>query len=196
MGYTTDFAGVFRTDKPLTAAHRAYLQAFNETRRMRRDAALTALRPDPVREAAGLPVGEEGGYFVGAAGFCGQETEPKNERFAHESSPVGLDVIDSNNPPAGQPGLWCQWVPDDSDSDSDGDPDPCVIKHDGGEKFYDYVEWLEYLIAHFLKPWGYTLNGVVRWEGDRNADRGAIVAEGNAVRAVREKPSRLPKETL
>src|SRR5690242_19132511 len=53
------------------------------------------------------------------------------------------DVRNYNSPPSGQPGLWCQWVPNE-----EGD----AIAWDGGEKFYDSPEWMQYLIDHFLKP--------------------------------------------
>jgi hypothetical protein len=71
MGYSTDFEGRFELDKPLTAAHATYLKKFNATRRIKRNASLTQNRPDPLRLAVGLPVGEEGGYFVGGGGFMG-----------------------------------------------------------------------------------------------------------------------------
>lgn len=56
-----------------------------------------------------------------------------------------LDDIptDRYNDPAGQPGLWCQWVPC---------WEGCCLTFDGNEKFYRSVEWLRYLIAHFLRP--------------------------------------------
>jgi hypothetical protein len=52
---------------------------------------------------------------------------------------------------------------------------------DGNEKFYHYAEWLEYLIGHFLAPWGYTLNGTVKWVGEDPADSGVIEVENNRV---------------
>jgi hypothetical protein len=158
MGYTTDFTGEFSLDKPLTTEHAAYLKAFSSTRRVARDVAATEKRPDPLRVAVNLPVGEQGGYFVGADGFAGQER--------HES------ILDSNRPPSGQPGLWCQWTPSD---------DGTAIVWDEGEKFYDYVKWLSYLIDNFLKPWGYVLNGEVEWEGEESDDMGKIVVKNNAV---------------
>ena len=66
MGYSTDFFGEFEVTPTLKPEHAAYLRKFTETRRMKRDAAKTAARPDPIREAVGLPVGVEGCYFVGA----------------------------------------------------------------------------------------------------------------------------------
>jgi hypothetical protein len=167
MGYTTDFSGQFTLDKPLAANHLAYLQKFAETRRMKRDETITAGRPDPFREAVGLPVGIEGEFFVAAGGDAAQEG-----MFGgyEEKSPLG--ILDSNRPAKTQPGLWCQWVPT-----SDG----TAIEWDGGEKFYDYVEWLEYLIANFLKPWGYVLNGSVEWSGEDRGDVGVIEITNNEV---------------
>ncbi len=53
-----------------------------------------------------------------------------------------------------------------------------------GEKFYHYTEWLEYIIEHFLKPWGYVLNGSVEWRGEDDADLGVIYVHQNRVKAV------------
>lgn len=173
VGYYTSFSGVFRTDKPMDIDHRLYLKAFSEKRRMWRDALQTAKRPDLLREKVGLPVGIQGGYFVGSPDVCGQENSP--------------DVVESNSPPAGQPGLWCPWTPDDED--------PCVVRWDESEKPYDYVEWLEYMIQHFLSPWGYVLNGTVVWDGEEQGDTGAIVVKDNAVTTVEPKKPVLPKPT-
>lgn len=161
MGYTTDFTGKFNLDRPLEPIHAAYLRQFGSTRRMKRDEAKAELLPDPLRLAAGLPIGEEGGYFVGAGGFAGQDHTP--------------DIIDYNDEPKGQPSLWCQWIPND---------DGTAIVWDEGEKFYDYVDWIKYLIHHFLGPWGYRLTGAVTWQGEEPADRGTIIIRDNIVDTV------------
>ena len=158
MGYTTDFHGRFTLDKPLTLEQAKYLYTFACTRRVKRNANLTLQRDDPIRKAVGLPVGEEGEFFVGESGFYGQDD--------------GSDVLDGNGPPTTQPGLWCQWVPSE---------DGLGIEWDGGEKFYRYVEWLRYIIKNFLKPWGLTLNGEVHYQGESKADRGTIYCVGNVV---------------
>lgn len=175
MGYSTDFMGRFNLSKRLTSAQVAYLTQFSDTRRIKRKADITALRPDPLREAVGLPVGDEGGYFVGALGVAGQEIEPHAGRFAHESSPVGLDVVDFNTPPTGQPGLWCNWT---TTEDGTG------IMWNGTEKFYRYEEWLQYLITHFLTPWGIEVSGSVEWQGESRDDRGVIYVKGGKVEKV------------
>ena len=135
-----EYSGRFNLDRALDPEQYEYLKKFSQTRRMKRDTKLTEKRADSARRGSvNLPVGEEGCYFVGETGYGGQDK--------------GEDVIDANRPPEGQPGLWCQWMPTE---DCKG------IEWDGGEKFYNDSEWLEYIIAHFLKPWGYVLNGTVK----------------------------------
>ena len=158
MVYTTDFDGKFDLDKPLTDAHHLYLTKFAETRRMKRNAEVAEGLYDPIRKAAGLPIGLQGACFVGTGVDMGQ---------GHDES-----VLDHNTPPKGQPGLWCQWVPNDAGT---------AIEWDYSEKFYAYVDWIEYLIYHFLKPWGYVLNGEVEWDGEERGDIGIIIIRDNKV---------------
>lgn len=166
MGYTTDFEGKFAVTPTLKPEHAAYLRKFSETRRMRRYSNATANRPDPIREAVDLPVGHEGCFFVGEEGMAGQG-------LGMGDRPP--DVMNYNSPPTNQPGLWCQWTPN-----AQGD----AIVWDGGEKFYDYTEWLVYLIRTFLQPWGYSLTGAVGWAGEEADDRGTIYVKNNKVEAV------------
>ncbi len=162
MGYTTDFQGEFTVDPPLTPEHKAYLEQFAYTRRMKRDPAIAETLPDPLRIAVGLPIGVDGGYYVGSSkSNCGQEETP--------------GILAYNAPPAGQPQLWCQWVPTSEDT----------IAWDENEKFYDYKAWLYYLIEHFLKPWGYTLEGEVEWSGEDPGDLGKLVVKDNVVNVLR-----------
>lgn len=166
MGYTTDFSGSFEVTPALNPAQVAYLQAFNNTRRMVRDKKITETRPDPVREAVGLPVGAQGGYFVGAAGDnAGQE-----DMMGKRNPSTG--ILDHNGPPSGQPGLWCQWTAIEAGTE---------IEWDGGEKFYDYIEWMKYIVEHFLKPWGCVVNGEITWVGEDSEDRGRIKAVNNKI---------------
>lgn len=186
MGYTTDFEGSLSFDRPLTKEHADYLRAFAETRRMKRDAAKAELLPDAIRIAAGLPIGTDGAFFVGSAGFRGQDRD--------------VSVIDYNTPPGQsdyrdkdfnevwnenerrakhgecQPGLWCQWTVSE---------DNTKLEWDGGEKFYHYIEWLNYIINNFTAPWGYKLNGEISWVGeDDQNDRGKIVVVDNDVKTL------------
>ncbi len=107
MGYSTDFEGEFKLDRPLTVAHANELNDLAEAR--------------------------------------------------HSNS---------------SPSNYCQWVPT---NDGQG------IAWDGNEKFYAYVEWLGYIIENLLKPWGYTLNGEVKWQGESGPDFGIITVKDNVV---------------
>lgn len=162
MGYTTDFTGQFDLNERLTPEHQTYLMAFANTRRMKRDANIASLLPDPFRIAVGLPIGPNGAYFVGGLGFKGQIDDPS--------------VLEHNDPDRSQPGLWCQWIPSD---------DGTGIEWNGNEKFYNYVEWLKYLIANFIKPWGYVLSGEVEWQGEDSSDFGKIVVKHNVISTLK-----------
>ena len=111
----------------------------------------------------------KGPYYVDGNGFAGQD---------HES-----DIVDYNEPPQGQPGLWCQWVPTE---------DGQYIEWDGAEKFYDSEEWMTYLIEHFIgdKPkakkelpflQGHTCNGRILAQGEDMLDRWELFVTNNKV---------------
>jgi len=106
----------------------------------------------------GPEYGIEGEFYVDGTGWAGQDSD-KN-------------VINYNRPPSTQPGLWCQWVPTDDGSE---------LVWNGGEKFYNYVEWLQYLIDKILAPRGYTLNGECQWFGEERDDVGVIIVKNNIV---------------
>ena len=110
----------------------------------------------------GPEFGVEGEFYVDGKGFAGQDSDET--------------ILDYNRPPRTQPGLWCQWVPSE---------DGQFIQWDGSEKFYNYVEWLKYLIDKILAPRGYKLNGVVGWQGEDRGDIGKIEVVDNDVRTLR-----------
>ena len=106
----------------------------------------------------GPEYGVEGEFYIDGTGMLGQGMDPT--------------IIDHNTPPRTQPGLWCQWTPTE---DNQG------LEWDGGEKFYDCVEWLQYLLDKVLIPNGYVLNGVVKWDGEEQGDVGEIHVADNVV---------------
>lgn len=171
MGYDTHFEGRFELDRPLAVEHAAYLRAFVRSRRMTRYERTVSHVLDPVRTAAGLPVGEEGGYCLTVE----TAAEARNEQLPRGwgLSLANHSIADYNRPPLGQPGLWCRWQPTEDDHG---------IAWDGTEKFYEYAAWLVYLVQHFLEPWGYVLDrGRVQWRGDDADDRGILRADRNHV---------------
>lgn len=62
---------------------------------------------------------------------------------AQQGRDSSVPVETYNRVAPGQPQLWCQWTPC---------WDGCCLTFDGFEKFYRPVQWMEYLIGHFLKP--------------------------------------------
>lgn len=103
----------------------------------------------------------------------------EGEFYVNDDKELEQDIIiDCSRPPKTQPGLWCKWVPNE---------DGTAIKWNGAEKFYDYIEWIEYLIRTFLAPKGYILNGNVYWYGERIDDFGVIEIINNVIYVKRGK---------
>ena len=144
MGYTTEFKGKFKLNKPLDEETYTFLVKLSETRRVKRMVA--------------AKYGVEGEFYVDGTGHMGQD--------------VDATVTDSNHPPSTQPSLWCQWTPS---------KDKKSIIWDEGEKFYNYIEWIEYIIQKVLAPKGYTLNGKMKWKGEDWDDIGTIEIIDNQV---------------
>jgi hypothetical protein len=117
---------------------------------------------------------EKGPYFVDGTDSYGQGRD--------------ADIRNYNEPPEGQPGLWCQWVPTECG---------CAIEWDGGEKFYDSAEWMKYIVEHFLKPGalaigkvpaikgGHVLNGEIMAQGEDSDDRWKLIVKDNVVMTAR-----------
>lgn len=107
-------------------------------------------------------------------GVEGEFYAPKDSaQFGQEQTP---DIISYNCPPKTQPGLWCGWRPTQ---------EGMGIEWDGGEKFYNYIEWLQYIVTNFLAPKGYILNGEVTYQGEDSADFGKIVVKDNEIKVLR-----------
>ncbi len=81
-------------------------------------------------------------------------------------------VIDYNTPPPGQPGLWCNWAPLQ---------DGTEIEWDGGEKFYEPVAWMDYIITRYIAPKGHVCNGMIDAQGDEMDDRWQLHVVDNVV---------------
>jgi hypothetical protein len=72
----------------------------------------------------------------------------------------------------GAPDSYCQWEISN---------DRLHIEWDGEEKFYDYVEWLQWLIDNKFKPAGLTLTGSVQYDGEELEDVGTLSIEDGKV---------------
>lgn len=77
----------------------------------------------------------------------------------------------------GFPGIWCDWHARDAST----------LAWNGAEKFYNYVEWLNYVVDRYLKPNGHQLNGEVTWHGEDHLDVGKIRVVANKVTTAKMK---------
>jgi len=115
---------------------------------------------------------KNGPYFVGGTGMRGQ----------NENDP---DVILGNQPPLGQPSLWCQWLPTENGHG---------LEWDRNFTFQGAPEWMLYLIQNFLGPGaiavgevpgivgGHMLSGFVEVVNTEQPGRhGVILVEDNKV---------------
>jgi len=190
MGYTTDFEGSLRIYPVLNEKQRDYINLLCETRRMKRDVnKLMELyqgkhgNPFATEETPEAIYGNDGEYFAMDDNRHGQTDDASVIDFNTPPGQAPYDrttnfnnIWDKNetliNEGKCQPGLWCKWRIDHNGN---------YLSWDGGEKFYNYVEWLKYLINHFFSKWGVLLNGEITWEGEESDDIGKIVVIDNVV---------------
>lgn len=163
MSYTYDLIGKLSVSPPLSADQVAYIQEFSHSYR-HKFAPKWQSWPNPLREAVGLPVGIEGEYISSAMG-------------------TGVDFIENcmevdTNTPNNQPSFQCCWT-----TTAKGN----VVKWNKLGRTFAPVQWLEYMMEHFFKPWGVTLNGKVECHGEAKEDRTLIVVTNNTVRHAPKK---------
>ena len=161
MGYNTCFDGSIQIDKPVDKETKKLLKGLASTRRMRRDVEILAKRLNiDMKECIEL-YGEEGEFYFNDDNNFGQT---KTE-----------DIITYNYPPKSQPGLWCQWTLDENTNS---------LVWDEEDKFYEYIEWMDYLVN--LLSENYVLNGLIKWEGEDPSDTGTISVNNNQVSYSRQ----------
>jgi hypothetical protein len=157
MGYTTDFEGQIEIAPALPAELAKYINDFGNTRRMKRNTSLLT-RMYAGDHGFNGKYGKEGEYFVSDGGNYG------------EDDMVG--VIDYNEPPSTQPGLWCQWrITEDGK----------YIEWDGSEKFYESADWMKYIINNFIGK-EYKCNGIIHAFGEDHNDVWNLIVTDNNVR--------------
>lgn len=207
MGYTTDFTGKLSLSKALTPEQKEYINTFSGTRRMKRDVAklmklyngmhgkpfffvptdeqkalieqlensglIVSVKPEKDNRTPDEIYGVDGEFFAMDDGNSGQKSDDSIIDYNTPPGQVGYGDKNQRRAKEGlcQPGLWCQWIINGKNE----------LQWDGGEKFYSYIEWLQYLITNFFQPWGVLLNGEIEWEGEESSDRGKIVVTDNTI---------------
>lgn len=182
MGYTTDFSGSLKMSRPVSVEEKEYINLFTSSRRMKRDVnRLMELYqgkngyPFASEFSAEAIYGNDGEYFAIDDGDCGQSRD--NSILDYNTPPGQFDFFDFSENDRRikegicQPSLWCQWCINDENE----------LEWDGGEKFYNYIEWLNYLIKHFFERWDIKLNGEIDWSGEDPSDTGKITVIDNNI---------------
>ena len=161
MGYNTDFTGEFKLNRKLNKKVKTLINGISQTRRMKRDVEKLAKRLKISKEKCIEKYGPNSEFYF----------DPKDIDNLGQTNTE--DIIDYNTPPGRQPSLWCQWCYDENSKS---------ICWDGGEKFYDYIEWIRYIVEYIIKPQKiYKLNGVVNWYGEEDDDKGTITIKDNEI---------------
>ena len=156
MGYTTTFKGKIDIKPKIEKKHSAFVNGLMNSRRMKRN--VKELPPVDEEVNPLKTHGVEGEfYFDPLSTSSGQDNEK--------------GVVNFNEPPCTQPSLWMQW-----EINEEGQ-----LQWNGAEKFYEYDQWLKYLIKNVFEPFNYTLNGQLSFKGEEKGDRGYLTVENNKV---------------
>lgn len=112
-------------------------------------------------------------YFSGA--FTIKPRHPLTNKVHKNTVREQIDALYCNddwrkpNKLPNYPDSYCQWT-------TGGEPGNDVgIIHGGEEKFYNYVEWLQYIIDHILVPNDYVISGEVKYHGEEPGDAGILI---------------------
>ena len=137
MGCSTIQISKFQIKGDVTPELISYMNAFSESRRMRRsNKKIKKLYPNWKAYCLNGELGTDGEYFA-----C--PVERKKDK----------SIIDYNTPPAEQPSLWCDWKIVEEDG--------CYyIKWNGYEKFHSPAPWLKYILDNFIVPNNLSVSGV------------------------------------
>ena len=164
MRYRTSLSGSISVDKPLDDKFKNILNGLNKTKRMQRDVSILANNLNISVKTCTEMYGEDGQFYFNLDNQLGQ---------THTD-----DIINYNEPPSGQPSLWCGWRYNEGKN---------IIEWDGSRrgsnKFDEYIEWITYIKD--LLSTDYILNGRVDWFGEERADKEAIILTNNNIIRIR-----------
>jgi hypothetical protein len=176
MGYTTDFEGSLKFKRPLGKKKVEYLNRLFDTRRMKRDVSKLMRiykgkhgNPFTKEKTPEAIYGYQGEFFAREDGQAGQT---QDDSILAYNTPAGQSGFRQGEIEKGQPGLWCGWCITEDGKE---------LEWNGGEKFYNYTEWLKYIIKNFFIPWGVVANGEINWYGEDRSDMGKIKVRNNEV---------------
>ncbi|CAG7653192.1 hypothetical protein PAESOLCIP111_06720 [Paenibacillus solanacearum] len=165
MGHNTIFEGQFLLNKPLDEETYKLLFNLSDTRRLSRNIEVISKQENISVSEALTKYGEEGEFYF--------SNEPNHVLVGGILKRVKDEtVLERNRPPKSQPSLWCCWAPIENRT---------AIAWNGQDKFYNSLEWIEYIIERILKPRSYVLNGEIECFGEGLNDNWRINIKNNKV---------------
>lgn len=180
MGYTTDFYGTVTFNKPVTDEMKTFINNFSHNRHMTRDPELIKkMDPDWEKHCFKGNLGPDGIYYYPPDKIPEDKIsrkmpweKPDENKMINNMFGQLVDIsVTADSPAKDVPGYWCQWIINDNNE----------LEWDGGEKFYAYDRWMEFLIKHFFAPEGYILDGAIDFQGEDRDDRGTLYVTNNVV---------------
>ena len=110
------------------------------------------------------------GYTTGFVGCFKISPKLTSDQIA-----VLSKVWDTRHDDGEYPSYYCQWVTSDNGR---------FLEWDSGEKFENYVEWLQLLVDRYFKKWGRSLTGAMEYSGDGDGDVGTIAVDRNVIHVL------------
>ena len=90
---------------------------------------------------------------------------------------VSEERVRRHNDELNYPGIWLQWkIIEDNNQ--------FFLEWDGGEKFYNSVEWLSWIIDNIFKINNITINGKIYLFENHSENTGVIYVKNNNVRFI------------
>ena len=146
-----------------------YINCFSAIRHVKRDnKKLKEIHPDWAEHVFDYRLGTQGEYYVPI-------NEP-NEKDNYDDK----SIVDFDNPPDTQPGLWCPWVLG-GERTFEG-LENAIIEWGQWEQEmsgYEDFKWMKYMIDKFLKVKGYVCNGIISGIGENDTGHFIIAIENN-----------------
>ena len=186
MGYTTDFEGhmelkqieVKNTDGKgvnlnLTIEEvMTLVNGLAKTRRMCRDLSKISDENGMLNGVHYSEYGVEGEFYYNKDSECSGQDKDNS-------------ILDENKESKSQHGLWSHWTIGFYRAGMFLKEESYILEWDGGEKFYAYTEWLDYLNENIFKPNNIVMDGEIQWRGEDNEDMGKIISKDGVIKVYK-----------
>lgn len=116
------------------------------------------------------------GYTTDFSGQFSFDREVDAETIHFCNAMLQKDYRDADFPKDTAPAAYLQWQITE---------DRLHLQWDGNEKFYEYEEWLQWLIDRVFVPRGYMLSGKVVYQGEEVGDVGTLaIVDGRVIKSA------------